>query len=184
MNEFEDRLSVVARMQAELLEVVHRSVLDVVTARKRLEERIEESEEAEHRIAEQHGQAVAAGEEQADLLADQSARARQRIQELHDDLDALRGAEELLAARAAVMQDQISDFRNAVALVSAKVVAARTSAVAGEALDTLRDALTYVEMVVMEARHGQPEFRKAASNETSTETSKPAAPPASGQAPA
>jgi phage shock protein A len=180
VNEFEDRLSVVARMQAELLESVHRSVLDVVTARKRLEERIEESEESEHRIAEQHRQAVAAGEERADLLADQSARTRQRIQELHDDLDALRGAEELLTARAAVMQDQISDFRNAMALVSAKVVAARTSAVAGEALDTLRDALTYVEFVVVEARHGQTEFRKA----TSEAASKPAAPPASGRSPA
>jgi gas vesicle protein len=152
MNEFEDRLATVARVQAELLEVVHRATLDVVAARKRLEERIEDLEESGRRVAQQHAAAAEAGEEQADLLADQSARTGQRVRELREDLDGLLGAEELLSARAALMQDQIADFRNAMALVSAKVVAARTSAVAGEALDTLRDALTYIEFVVAESR--------------------------------
>jgi len=150
VKEFEDRLAAVARMQADLLELVHRSTLDIVAARKRLDERIEDLETAESRITEQHRAAAAAGEEEADLLQDQSVRTRQRIQELREDLDGLRGAEDLLTARAAQMQDQITDFRNTMELVSAKVVAARTSAVTAEALDTLRDALTYIELVVAE----------------------------------
>jgi phage shock protein A len=160
VNEFEDRLAAVARMQSDMLELVHRATVDVVTARKRLQERIEDLDEAGRRIAEQHTAAVAAGEDQADLLADQSARARQRVEELRDDLDGLRGAEELLTARSAAMQDQIADFRNAMALVTAKVVAARTSAVAGEALDTLRDALTYIEYVVAESKFPHPKQPK------------------------
>jgi chromosome segregation ATPase len=176
VNEFEDRLATVVRMQADLLELVHRETLDIVTARKHLEERIEDLEEGSRRIGEQHSAAAAAGEDRADLLADQSARAQQRIQELRDDLSGLRGAEDLLTARAAVMQDQISDFRNTMALVSAKVVAARTSAVAGEALDTLRDALTYIELVVAESRQRPAERRKV--------TITPAPSPPSGQPPA
>jgi gas vesicle protein len=152
MSEFEDRLATVARAQADLLEVVHHATLEIVAARKRLEERIEDLEESGRGLAEQHSAAATAGEDQADLLADQSARTAQRVRELREDLDGLLGAEELLSARAALMQDQIADFRNAMALVSAKVVAARTSAVAGEALDTLRDALTYIEYVVAEAK--------------------------------
>jgi chromosome segregation ATPase len=147
--------------------------LDVVTARKRLQERIDDLDEAGRRIAEQHSAAVAAGEDQADLLADQSARTGQRVQELRDDLDGLRGAEELLTARSTAMQDQISDFRNAVALVSAQVVAARTSAVAAEALDTLRDALTYVEYVVAESKHPRPARPKPASASVSASAASP-----------
>jgi phage shock protein A len=176
VNEFEDRLSTVARMQADLLELVHRTVLDVVAARKRLQERIEELEEGGRRLTEQHKQAVAAGEEQADLLAEQSARAEQRIRELRDDLDGLRGAEESLTTRATLMQDQITDFRNTMALVSAEVVAARTSAVAGEALDTLRDALTYIEFVVAQSRQQPPQRPRATTRVTT--------PQASGQSPA
>jgi hypothetical protein len=155
MNEFEDRLATVAHMQTDLLELVHRTALDVVAARKRVELRIAELEENGRRIAEQHAAAVAAGEEQAELLAQQGERDEERVRELRADLDGLRGAEDLLNARAAEMQDQIADFRNAVALVSAKVVAARTSAVAGEVLDTLRDAVTYVELMVIEAAEGR-----------------------------
>jgi phage shock protein A len=148
VNEFDDRMAAVARAQLDLLDLVHRSVLDVVAARKQLEKRIGELEQGGRRVAEQHGAAVAAGEEQAELLANQSARVEERIGELREDLAGLRGAEDLLTARAALMQEQIADFRNTMALISAKVVAARTSAVTGEALDTLRDALTYVEFVV------------------------------------
>jgi chromosome segregation ATPase len=161
MNEFEDRLATVARIQTDLLELVHRTTLDVVAARKRVEGRIEDLEADGRRIAEQHAAAEAAGEEQVDLLTDQSARARRRVQELRADLDGLRGAEDLLTTRAAAMQDQITDFRNTIALVSAKVVAARTSAVAGEALDTLRDALTYIELVVAEPRQRRTATRTA-----------------------
>lgn len=150
MYEFEERLANVARAQTELLAVVHRTSLDVVAARKRVEERIEDLEESERRVAEQHAAAAEAGEEQAELLGEQSARIGERIRELREDLDGLLGAEELLGARAALMQDQIADFRNTMTLVAAKVVAARTSAVAAEALDTLRDALTYIEFVVAE----------------------------------
>ena len=175
MNEFEDRLANVARAQTELLAVVHRTTLDVVAARKRLEERIEDLEEGDHRVTEQHAAAAEAGEEQADLLAEQSARTGQLIRELREDLDGLRGAEELLSARAAQMQDQISDFRNAMTLVSAKMVAARTSAVAGEALDTLHDALTYIEFVVAEPSKLRAERRRV--------TDTPAAAPPSGQQP-
>jgi chromosome segregation ATPase len=175
VKEFEDRLAAVARMQADLLELVHRSTLDVVAARKRLDERIEDLEAAERRIADQHRAAAAAGEEDADLLQDQSARTRQRVQELRADLDGLRGAEDLLTARAAQMQDQITDFRNTMELVSAKVVAARTSAVTAEALDTLRDALTYIELVVAE-----PGRRRA---ERSRVTIKPTPPPPANQPP-
>lgn len=186
MNEFEDRLASVARMQSDLLELVHRATLDVVTARKRLQERIDDLDEAGRRIAEQHSAAVAAGEDQADLLADQSARTGQRVQELRDDLDGLRGAEELLTARSTAMQDQISDFRNAVVLVSAQVVAARTSAVAAEALDTLRDALTYVEYVVAESKHPRPVRPKRASASASASATSPApgraGPPTQGSA--
>lgn len=146
-------------MQTVLLEVVHRATVDVVAARKRLEERIDDLEEGGRRIGDQHAAAVAAGEEQADLLAEQSARAQQRAQELRADLDELRRAEELLTARAAQMQDQIADFRNTMALVNAKAIAARTSGVAAEALDTLRDALTYIELVVSEPRQRRPEMR-------------------------
>lgn len=160
MNEFEDRLAAVARVQAQLLDLVHRATLDVVAARKRVAGRIEELEEADRRIVEQYEAAVAAGEEQADLLADQSARTQARIRELRDDLDGLEGAEDLLGERAALMQDQIADLRNTMALVSAKVVAARTSAVAAEALDTLRDALTYIEFVVAESKQSGSGRRK------------------------
>src|SRR5438309_979488 len=135
-------------MQTDLLELVHRTVLDVVEARKRLDERIEELEDGRRRSVENHQAAVAGGEQQAELLAAQAERAQEHISELRADLDRLRDAEELLNSRAAQMQDQIANFRNTVALISAQVVAARTSAVAGEALDTLRDALTYVEYVV------------------------------------
>ena len=175
MYEFEERLANVARAQTELLAVVHRTTLDIVAARKRLEERIEDLEESDHRVAEQHAAAALAGEEQADVLAEQSARTEQLIRELREDLDGLHGAEELLNARAAQMQDQISDFRNAMTLVSAKMVAARTSAVAGEALDTLRDALTYIEFVVAEPSKLRTEPRRG--------TDTPAAPPPSGQQP-
>jgi hypothetical protein len=155
VNEFEDRLAAVARAQSQLLELVHRATLDVMAARKRVLGRIEELEESDRRIVEQHDAAVEAGEEQADLLADQSARTRERIRELRYDLDGLVGAEDLLSERAALMQDQIADLRNTMALVSAKVIAARTSAVAGEALDTLRDALTYIEFVVAESKQAE-----------------------------
>ncbi len=175
MYEFEERLANVARAQTELLAVVHRTTLDIVAARKRLEERIEDLEESDHRVAEQHTAAALAGEEQADVLAEQSARTEQLIRELREDLDGLHGAEELLNARAAQMQDQISDFRNAMTLVSAKMVAARTSAVAGEALDTLRDALTYIEFVVAEPS----KLRTGPRRGTGTS----AAPPPSGQQP-
>ncbi len=73
------------------------------------------------------------------------------------------------------MQDQITDFRNTMELVSAKVVAARTSAVTAEALDTLRDALTYIELVVAE-----PGRRRA---ERSRVTIKPTPPPPANQPP-
>lgn len=176
MNEFEDRMVTVARMQADLLELVHRATLDVVAARKRVEERIEDLEAGERGISEQHSAAAAAGEEQADLLAEQSARARQRIQELRTDLDGLRGAEDLLTVRATAMQDQITDFRNTMDLVSAKVVAARTSAVAAEALDTLRDALTYIELVVAEPRQRRAErHRVTISTAPATSSGKPSA---------
>jgi len=161
VNEFEDRLAAVARMQADLLELVHRASLDVVAARKRLQTRIEDLEAGRRRVAEQHSAAAAAGEESADLLAQQAARAQHHIEELRGDLDGLREGERLLAARAELMQDQITDFRNTMALVSAKVVAARTSAVAGEALDTLRDALTYIELVVAEPKPRRTERREA-----------------------
>lgn len=156
MNEFEDRMTAVARMQSELLELVHRATLDVVAARKRLQERLEDLEDSASGIAEQHSAAEAAGEDQAGLLADQAAHTQLHIRQMRDDLDGLRGAEDLLTARAAAMQDQIADFRNTMAVVSAKVVAARTSTVTGEALDTLRDALTYVEFVVAESRRPRP----------------------------
>jgi chromosome segregation ATPase len=161
MYEFEDRVAVVARMQTDLLTMVHRTALDVVAARKRLEERVEELEEGRRHIVDSHAAAVAAGEQQAELLEAQAARAQEHITELRTDLDRLRGAEELLASRAQQMQDQIASFRNAMALISAQVAAARTSAVAGEALDTLRDALTYVEYVVTESIRPRPERPKA-----------------------
>jgi len=173
VNEFEDRLAAVARMQADLLELVHRASLDVIAARKRLQARIEELEAGRRRIAEQHSAAAAGGEESADLLAQQSARAQHHIEELRADLDGLREGEQLLAARAALMQGQITDFRNTMALLSAKVVAARTSAVAGEALDTLRDALTYIELVVAEPKPRRTERREP----PATPPPPPASPP-------
>jgi phage shock protein A len=178
VNEFEDRLAAVARMQADLLELVHRASLDVVAARKRLQTRIEDLEAGRRRVAEQHSAAAAAGEESADLLAQQAARAQHHIEELRGDLDGLREGEWLLAARAALMQDQITDFRNTMVLVSAKVVAARTSAVAGEALDTLRDALTYIELVVAEPKPRRTERREAPA------TPPPPPPPTASQPPA
>lgn len=186
MNEFENRLATVAHMQADLLELVHRSTLGIVAARKRLDERIGDLEAADRRIAEEHSAAAAAGEESADLLADQSARTRQRIQELRSDLDGLRSAEDLLTTRAAEMQDQITDFRNAMEVVFAKVVAARTSAVTAEALDTLRDALTYIELVVAD-----PGPRRAARSKVTitsapppTSSPPPSSPPPSSPPPA
>lgn len=188
MSEFEDRLAVVARMQVSLLELVQRSLLDVVAARKHLEERIDELSQSEQRITEQHEAAVAAGEEQAELLADQATRTRQRITELREDLNGLLGAEELLSSRSALMQDQIADFRNVMAVISAKVVAARTSAVAAEALDALRDAVTYVELVVDQSRYpARFERPKTNTNARSSRSQtihqpQPSEPPASGPA--
>jgi hypothetical protein len=151
LNPFESRLQLLTQLQANLLTMVNSSVLEATTARKRLEQRIRELEQHETQAAAEHEKAVSGGEEQSEALAEWPARTRERIAELQRDLADMVQIEAQLQERATQMHDQLSDFRVTIDLLSAKLVAARTAGVLGEVLDTLQNAVTYMEITVMGA---------------------------------
>lgn len=158
MREFESRLIAIGRIQSELLVLLHRSTLDVVTARKRLEARIEDFEAHEAQARSQHDQAVAGAEDQAETLERWSEQAQARIATLRADLAALQEVEDQLTERSAQMQEQVSDFRVAMDLAYARLALARTSGVADEVLGTLGDAVTYMEMAIKAAIPKAPSY--------------------------
>jgi chromosome segregation ATPase len=158
VREFESRLIAIGRIQSELLVLLHRSTLDVVTARKRLEARIEDFEAHEAQARSQHDQAVAGAEDQAETLERWSEQAQARIATLRADLAALQEVEDQLTERSAQMQEQVSDFRVAMDLAYARLALARTSGVADEVLGTLGDAVTYMEMAIKAAIPKAPSY--------------------------
>jgi chromosome segregation ATPase len=151
MNEVDRRLDRIAQIQLELANETRRFVADIATAAKRLERRFQELEQHAAEVAGQYEQAVAAGESEVATLQEWSVRARSRVEELQAELARVRELEAEMAERARQMYDQYSDFNTAKEAARAKLFAARTAGVGGEVLDALRDALTYMDLVIESA---------------------------------
>ena len=151
MSEVDRRLDRITQIQLELANEARRFLADIATARKRLEGRIQDLERHAAEAAGQYEQAVAAGESEVAALQEWSVRARPRVEELQGELTRIRELEAEMARRARQMYDQYSDFVTVKETVRAKLFAARTAGVGGEVLDALRDALTYMDMVIESA---------------------------------
>jgi hypothetical protein len=155
----EDRLSQVLQRQFDLIQELRRVQADVATVRSGLQMRIAGLEQQERDARKHYDEAVAEGDPQAEELRDWPRRAGARIDELKASAADLAAAEHLVAERIQAAQKDVEDFRLLQPQLIARTVAARNAGVGREILDTLTDALKYVDLALDAAAGEDPNGR-------------------------
>jgi phage shock protein A len=152
----EDRLSSVLQKQFALIQEMRSARGEVVAVRMRLQMRIAELEQQEEHARQQHEEAVAEEDPQAEALREWPERTHTRIAELNASVDELATAEEMVSERIRAAEHAVEDFRVLQPQLVARVAAARNAGVGREVFDTLNDALNYVELVLDSATDEDP----------------------------
>lgn len=152
----EDRLDSVLRKQLELIQGLNRARDEVLAVRARLQMRIAELGEQERHAREQHEEAVAEGDPQAEALREWPERTRARIDELEASVGELGTAEEMVSMRIRAAERDLDEFRVLQPQLIARVIAARNTGVSREVFDTLNDALNYIDLALASAADVDP----------------------------
>jgi DNA-binding XRE family transcriptional regulator len=124
--------------QLTVLQKVRRGVADVATSRKRVELQISELEQRVARLARQHGEAIAAGQEDlADDARTREAGYQDQLSRLRAQLSALTSEEQKLAAASQRLQAKVDAFRVRKETLKATYTAAEASQTVRDAFDEL-----------------------------------------------
>jgi phage shock protein A len=150
--------------QLELLQNVKRGVVDVVTAKKRLQLQADKLEESVPKLESQAREALGAGREDlARMALERKTAAQSQLQDLDRQVGELEQQEEKLEANEKALSAKIESFRSQKEVIKAQYSAAEASVRIGEASTGIGDQMADTGQAISRARDKTEEMQARAS---------------------